>query len=136
MAGDDLERGFGEGGGVVGSDHFHGGFTIGFDESEAFLLLDVALVTGFAPVGDVYFGDGIWRRKIGGLEFSDDFSSGQRVIEAGVDEVAEWFGEFGDFAVGGFGVGRRRSEVDGLDVWRRIDLGVHKKISLESFRNL
>lgn len=102
LAGDDLECGFGKCGGVVRGDHFHGGFAIGFDEGEAFLLLDVTEVAGFAPVGDVHFRDGVWERRIGGdLEFIDDFAGGQGVIEARVDEVAEWFGEFGDFSVDG-----------------------------------
>jgi hypothetical protein len=60
-----LEAGFGKGEGVVGSDHVEGGFVVGLDEGEAFLLVEVALVTGLAPIGDVHRGDGIGQRRIG-----------------------------------------------------------------------
>lgn len=65
LAGDDLEASFGEGHGVVGSEHIARGFVIGLDESEAFFLVEVVLVTGLAPIGDVYFGNGIGQRRIG-----------------------------------------------------------------------
>jgi uncharacterized protein YdiU (UPF0061 family) len=59
------------------------------------------------------------------LEPGDDFAGGGAVVEHGVDEVAEGFGEFGDFAVElgegrGLRVGCRGNEAG---IWNDVCIG-------------
>jgi hypothetical protein len=78
------------------------------------LLSEVAKVTCGFPAGNVDLTDLVRKWRVGGgFKFVDDFLRWKAVIDGGVDEVAEWFGQLGDFAMELFGFG---GEIDGLDV--------------------
>ena len=100
LAGDDLEGGFRECGGVVISDHFEGGFTIGAEVIEVCLMGEVALVAFGVPAGKVHFVERIRERRVGGgLEYFGDAAIWQAVVEQVIDLIAEDFWEPGDFAM-------------------------------------
>jgi hypothetical protein len=100
MAGDDLEGGFGQGGGLVVGDEFVGYLPIQLEHLKTFLDRDVAEVSSRTPAGEIHFVDGIGQRRIGGLsEGQEDFPVGMVIVHQGVDEVQESGGEFSDLAV-------------------------------------
>ena len=75
------------------------------EQFEAVLVAKPILVTAGVPTGDVAFGDFVGQRRVGGLvEVLKDLGVGEAVGEEFVDQVAEFFGESGDFAgAAGFG---------------------------------
>ena len=100
LAGDDLEGGLRQSGGVVGGHHFEGGFAVGAKGFDALLLGEVALVAAGFPTGEVHFRDGIRQRRVGGLlEADDDLRIGVAIVHHGVDAVTKGFGQLGDLAV-------------------------------------
>ena len=100
LAGDDLERGFGQRDGVVGGDEVESGLAAVAEEVEVFLASEVTLVTFGMPAGDVHGGDGIGQGRVGGgLELFDDEPVRRALIEQMVDEIALGFREASDLAV-------------------------------------
>ncbi len=72
----------------------------GGEDFETILMPEPILVTTVVPSGDVLLKDFVRERRVGGLfESLDDLGVGKAVREELVDEVAEFFGETGDFAV-------------------------------------
>ena len=66
LAGDELEIGFGESGGVAVSDHFESGFAIGADFGQALLLFEIALVTVIVPAREAASGNWAFGQGGGG----------------------------------------------------------------------
>src|ERR1043166_9343137 len=152
LAGDDLEGGLGETGSVISGDQVESGFAVGLESGQTLLLSEVAPVAGVFPVGNVHFGVGVGELRVrGGLEFGNNFPGGDTILDQGVDQVAEWFGEFGDLAVkrggrlGLWAVGRRKRVSSRISAatgeskdgefggGMGLGFGRHKK---KSFRNL
>jgi hypothetical protein len=97
------------GGGGLGE--VEGEIEFGGEHLEVFLVLFPVLESTGVPGGEVLFGDfgGEW--GINGLvEALDDLAIGEAVGEELVDEVAEFFGEAGDFAVAASAVGGVRGD--------------------------
>ena len=100
LVGDELKSGFREGGGVIGRDDVASAFAVGLDEGEALLLGQVTAIAGISPVREIHLRNWIGERRVDrGLEFGDDLAGGHAVVEHEVNERAERFGQFGDFAV-------------------------------------
>ena len=112
--GGELEAEFLEFVGVSVAGQVEGEVEFASEEVEVFLVAEPILVAAGVPVGDVAFGDRVRERRVGGLvELLNDLGVGDAVGEEIVYEVAEFFGEAGDFAVatrcvGGLGQGGRR----------------------------
>ena len=101
LAGDDLHGGFRDCGSVTSGDHFVGIFAIDLNASEALLASQVAEVAGVFPTGNVHICDGVRQGRVGALvEFLDDLAGTGGIVQHGVDDVAESFGELCDFALG------------------------------------
>src|ERR1043166_9745511 len=71
LAGDNLEGGFGQGGGVVGGDHVEGGFSVCAAAGRRGLVAprgeETQLPPFFSPGGGSQLRDGIRQRRVGGL---------------------------------------------------------------------
>ena len=100
LAGEHLERPFCQAGGVVFRDHVTGGLTIGADQGEAFLIGEILLITGPAPIRDVHLRDRIGENRfLRFLQCFDDFASAVAVIEHGVNAIAKGAWKLPDFAM-------------------------------------
>ena len=91
------------------SGEVEGEIELGSEELHAVLMLEPVLITAVVPFGDVLLGNLVWERRVGGfIEALNDLSVGGAVGEELVDEVAEFFGEAGDFAVAAGAAGGKK----------------------------
>jgi hypothetical protein len=69
-------------------------------EFEIFLTSDPVFVAAAKPVGEVHFGNGVWKRwGAGRSKCLDDATVGEAIFNHGVDVFAGGLGQAGDFAI-------------------------------------